>query len=406
MTDPEPDVVPGGAEAALPVPVPPVGRERQAWAPPAGTGYTRRERGGTYFSAIPAELARVELRLPGPLAADAEEAAAALARFDASAEHTLGATTAVLLRSESSSSSQIEQITAGARAIAEAELTGSGSENAVGVVDNMRAMTDAVLAGGLTADGIAAVQRTLLERHAPRLVGWREEPVWVGGRGSTPVTADFVAPHHSRVRAAIDDLVAFAARDDLPVLPQVAVAHAQFETIHPFADGNGRTGRALVHLMLRTKGLVTTATVPISGGLLVAKDRYFDALQAYRAGDAGPIVEQFSRAALRAVHQGGELLDRMTELRRDWQARVRARSDSTAWKILDLLPAHPVLDAGTIARLTGVHANGVRRAAAPLEAAGILHGRQHHRSHRLLYRAPEVLELLDEYAAAVGRRQR
>ena len=401
---------PGPVRPGLPrVDVPPTGRERQHWAPPSSAGYTRRERAGSgaYFSAVPAVIAGLRLDLPAGLVADSEEAAAEIARFDASSEHTWGAVTAVLLRSESSSSSQIEQITANARAIAEAELTGHGSGNAVGIVDNMRAMADAVdRTVRVTVEGIAEVQRTLLERHSPQLVGWRSEPVWVGGRGSTPVTADFVAPDHRRIAAALDDLTAFAGREDLPVLPQIAVAHAQFETIHPFADGNGRTGRALVHLMLRTKRLARTATVPISGGLLVAKDGYFDALTAYRDGDAAPVVDEFNHAALRAVHHGRQLVDRMAALRDTWRTTVRARSDSAAWAILDLLPAHPVIDAETVARHTGTHVNGVRRSVGPLLEAGVLVSSQHYRSHKQLYRAPAILDLLDDYAAEVGRRQR
>ena len=391
------------------VAVPPVGRERQHWNPPSPVGYTRRERTGTgtYYSAIPATIAGVRLDLPAELVADSEETAAEIARFDASTEHTLGAITAVLLRSESSSSSQIEQITANARAIAEAELTGYGPSNAVGIVDNMRAMADAAdRTDALTAAAIVEVQRTLLERHSPELVGWRSEPVWVGGRGSSPVTADFVAPDHVRIPGAIDDLVAFAARDDLPVLTQIALAHAQFETIHPFADGNGRTGRALVQRMLRTKQLARTATVPISGGLLIGKDRYFDALGAYRDGDATPILDEFNHAALRAVHHGRQLVERMAALQDSWRTTVKARSDSAAWRILELLPAHPVLDAETVARHTGTHVNGVRRSVAPLVEAGVLVVSQHYKSHKQLYRAPAVLDLLDDYAAEVGRRQR
>lgn len=96
----------------------------------------------------------------------------------------------------------------------------------------------------------------------------------------------------------------------------------------------------------------------------------------------------------------------MTDLRETWQQSVRARSDSATWKILDLLPAHPVVDAATVARETGLHPNNVRRSVAPLLEAGILVGSQHHKSHKFLYRAPAVLDLLDDYAAEVGRRQR
>ena len=281
------------------------------------------------------------------------------------------------------------------------------SGNAVVIADTTHAMTEAVSkADPLTADGIAEVQRILLERHSPQLVGWRTEPVWIGGAGSTPVTADYVAPDHRRIRDAIDELIRFASRDDLPLLPQIAVAHAQFETIHPFADGNGRSGRALVQIMLRSKQLTRTATVPLSGGLLVEKHRYFDALNAYRAGDAAPIIDQFNHAALRAVAQGRVLTSRLSELRATWRATVKARADSTAWKIIDLLPAHPVIDAETVAAHTGIHQNNVRRAVAPLVASGILVGRQHYKSHKYLYRAPQVLDLLDTNAAEIGRRQR
>lgn len=390
--------------------VPPIGYEPQTWNPSTSYGYTRRERadrGVTYRSAVPATIAGLQLGLPAGLAADAEDAAAEIARFDASAEHGLGAVIAVLLRSESASSSQIEQITASARAIAEAELTGSGSANVVVVVDNMHAMADVVThADALTADKIADIQRVLLERHSPGMVGWRTEPVWIGGSGSTPRTADYVDPDHRRIRLNIEDLVEFAARDDLPLLPQIAIAHAQFETIHPFADGNGRTGRAIVQILLRTKRLTRTATVPISGGLLVEKDRYFDALGSFRAGDAAPIIDQFTHASLRAVHHGRRLAENVSEQQTAWQDTIRARKDSAVWKILDLLPAHPVIDAKTIAKHTSIHPNNVRRSIAPLVDAGILVGTQHYKSHKYLYRAPAMLELLDEYAAEVGRRQR
>lgn len=182
------------------------------------------------------------------------------------------------------------------------------------------------------------------------------------------------------------------------------MAHAQFETIHPFADGNGRTGRALVQVLLRNKGLTRTATVPVSGGLLVEKDHYFKALGAYREGDAGPIIDQFNHALLRAVSHGRQLTARMAELRERWRASVRARSDSAAWGILDLLPAHPVIDAETVAREVGVNPANVRRSVGPLVDAGVLVGSQHDKSHKYLYRAPEVLALLDDYAAEVGRR--
>ena len=112
-----------------------------------------------------------------------------------------------------------------------------------------------------------------------------------------PIGATFVGPRHELVPGAVDDLIAFTQRDDISALPQIAVAHAQFETIHPFTDGNGRTGRALVQALLRNKGLTRQVTVPVSAGLLAGTDAYFDALTSYRSGDAAPIVERFTEAS-------------------------------------------------------------------------------------------------------------
>ena len=184
-------------------------------------------------------------------------------------------------------------LTASARAIAEAELPGGKAKrNAEMIVANTAAMHAAIaLSDTVDAAAIRAMHRALMvneSRHTPG--EFRTEPVWIG-RGSTPIGATFVGPSHEAVPGAIGDLIAFAQRADVPTLPQIAVGHAQFETIHPFKDGNGRTGRALVQGMLRNKGLTRQVTVPVSAGLLADTDAYFAALTSYRDGDAAPIVD-------------------------------------------------------------------------------------------------------------------
>lgn len=82
----------------------------------------------------------------------------------------------------------------------------------------------------------------------------------------------------------------FMRRDDIPALTQAAIAHAQFETIHPFEDGNGRTGRAMVGALLRNKGVTEKVTIPISSGLLTDLRSYFEALSRYRDGEIQLIV--------------------------------------------------------------------------------------------------------------------
>src|SRR5690606_11919728 len=124
-----------------------------------------------------------------------------------------------------------------------------------------------------------------------------------------------------------------------------AVAHAQFETIHPFSDGNGRTGRALAQSILRNKGLVASTAVPVSAGLLVDVDRYFEALGAFRDGDAAPIIHEFAQASRIAAGTGSRLVDALAAQLEDSRARLSGlRSDAAAWRVLPALVGQPVVN--------------------------------------------------------------
>jgi Fic family protein len=361
---------------------------------------------GPYLAAVTAAIADVVVQLPPNVLSDSTEAAQEVARFDAELGGEIAPFSSVLLRSESAASSQIENLTASARAIAEATLGEPAGANARQVVGNVAAMRAALaLAGDVTSDAILAMHRALLERSEPDIAGrWREEQVWIGGSALGPHLASFVPPHHDRVPGAIKDLVKFISRDDIPVLAHAALAHAQFETIHTFPDGNGRTGRALMHAMLHHAGLVRNVTVPISAGLLVAVDDYFDALTAYREGDAAPIVERVSEAAYAAVANGRQLVADLRALRTSWQERVRARRDAGAWRIADLLLRNPVVNVTLISGELGIAPQNVYRSLAPLVDAGVLTstGRQRDR----VWRSVEVLAAVDAFAKRAGRRTR
>ena len=184
---------------------------------------------------------------------------------------------------------------------------------------------------------------------------WRTEQVWIGGGAFGPRGADFIAPHHARVRPPSQTCWRSRDRGDVPTLPQIAVAHAQFETIHPFTDGNGRTGRALVQAMLRNKRLTRQITVPVSAGLLANTDAYFEALGSYRDGDPAPIVEQLSSAAVLAVVNGRHLVGDLRSIREQWDSRITARRDSAVHRVADLLVRQPVFNAVTLQRELGHH---------------------------------------------------
>ena len=236
---------------------------------PTEAGYGRQNvraalrQSGEYRAAIPADIASLEVSLPSRVLADAEEASQEIVRFDTELGDEIAPFASVLLRSESAASSKIENLTASARAIAEAETLGNSTRrNAALIVANTEAMQAAVaLADQIDGDAIQAMHAALMSASNPNIAGgWRTEQVWIGGGDFGPRGADFIPPHHSRVPRAIDGLIRFARRDDIPVLPQIAIAHAQFETIHPFPDGNGRAGRALIQAMLRNKRLTRQVT--------------------------------------------------------------------------------------------------------------------------------------------------
>jgi Fic family protein len=244
----------------------------------------------------------------------------------------------------------------------------------------------------------------LLEQHEPKIAGkWRSAPVWIGSSSYGPHTASFVPPHHTRVVPAIDDLVRFMQRDDLSVLPQAAIAHAQFETIHPFPDGNGRTGRAIVHCLFRGKRLTRQVTVPVSAGLLTDTKRYFDALAAYRAGDAQPIVERFAEASFDSVVNGRRLVAELRAIRAAWSDMITSRRQATVWRALDIVFQHPVLDNALIQRELDVSPMGADAAITQLVEIGALQeitgGRRNRR-----YAAGHVLDALDAFADRAGRR--
>ena len=361
---------------------------------------------GTYHPALPADIANLALSLPPAVVANAEAAGREITRFDTELGGEIAPFAAVLLRSESAASSQIENLTAPSRAIAEAELSGvKAKRNAEMIVANTAAMRAALaLSDTVDAAAILAMHRALMAKEPRHTPGeFRTEPVWIGG-GSTPIGATFVGPRHELVPGAIADLIAYARRADVPVLPQIAVAHAQFETVLPFTDGNGRTGRALVQALLRNKGLTRQVTVPVSAGLLGDTDAYFAALTSYRDGDAAPIVERFSQAGLLAIANGRELVADLHRIRESWNGVVTARSDSAVWKVADLLTCRPVVNAALLARELGIESTNAHRYLNPLAEAGVLIETTSGPRNRV-WRSPEVLAALDAFAERAGRRR-
>lgn len=343
--------------------------------------------------------------MPSELDALISDATAAIARFDSEVGRELAPFSTVLLRSESTSSSRIENLTSGAKSILLAEMGSREKRNASEIVGNVRAMQAALrLADSVDGDAILAMHAALLTNTDPESAGrWRSEQVWVGGDSYSPHAAEFVPPHHAHVPKLIEDLVAFARRTDLPLLTQVAIAHAQFETIHPFTDGNGRTGRALIHAMLRGHRLTRHVTVPVSAGLLMNTTGYFDALTTYRTGDPTLIISALAHASFASIDNGRRLVGDLSTIREGWNALIASRRDAAAWRLADLLLSQPVIDAPTVARELQMNSANVMRPIAPLVEAGVLTEFTGFARNRM-WQSHEVLDALDAFAQRAARR--
>jgi Fic family protein len=362
-----------------------------------------RQAAGKYQAAIPLDIATRDLKLPSELLAATEDATSALVRFDSEIGHIPAPFASILLRTESASSSEIERLTVSAKQLALAELGNTKTPNSALVLGNVRAMEAALeFAQHLDANSIVAMQRALLgEPEDAQQHGWRNEQVWIGG-GISPHTAEFVPPVHGRIQHCIEDLIQFINRDDLPLLAQIAIAHAQFETIHPFVDGNGRTGRALVQSLLRGKGVTVSTTVPLSAGLLNEAAQYVEALTAYRLGNVEPIVAEFAQAALRAVENGSWLRTELSQIKENWNSQDTGRTGSVASKLGTYLLRQPVVSIASIVTEFSVTAPVALQAVRKFEAIGALEQSNQNKRNRI-WLAPQVLTAMEEFAARARR---
>ncbi len=295
--------------------------------------------------------------------------------------------------------------------------TGSGLAAARAVLGNVRAMESALKLADLPAirvDDVLELHRKLLEgtrdAHFGGLI--RTEQNWVGGTGMSPCGADFVPPPPDRVHELLEDLCVYMSGDDHPALVQAAVAHAQFETIHPFVDGNGRTGRALIHLILRRRGLATRFVPPISLILASHANAYIAALTAYRyEGSAdspsaqegiGTCIDRFTADTARAVDDTDRFGMELDALEERWREKLgKVRTASSVDLLLRMLPSAPVLTVTTAAELIGRSVQRANDAINQLVAAGVLTQTTIGRRNRA-FETPDLIKALTGFERALA----
>lgn len=365
----------------------------------------RYRRACEYEVFLPEPLEADAYDLPGELATVVSEAEVAISQLNHFAPR-LAPLARLLLRTESIASSKVEGLQVDAKQLARAEVRDDigrkASVEALEILANVDAMQFAIeetaSVGRITPYEIVAVHRVLMERSHPRIAGRpRDKQNWIGGNDYNPCGADFVPPPPEMVDVLLEELCRFCERDDMPALVQASLAHAQFETIHPFDDGNGRTGRALVQVILKRRGLAPAYVPPISVVLARDKERYIKGLTAYRDDRVLEWIELFSLAATEASKLAEQYLGRVTGLQEEWRARlqekVNPRSDAAAWALIEVLPGHPVMTLPVGVAASGKSKPAVNSAIADLANAEVLRPLSESQRNRA-WEASELLDLI------------
>jgi Fic family protein len=349
-----------------------------------------------YDAYEPDGLVGRNIALDGDVAADVTDAESAIIRLNAEASALVDteALARLLLRAESVASSRIEGLEIGARKLLRAEAArqlGERSHDVTAdeVLGNIDAMNGAIRDIGpgdpITVDMLLRFHGRLMTgaRHRAYAGRLRDKQNWIGGSEHNPCSADFVPPPPDQVPDLLADLCSFCNNESLPAVAQAALAHAQFETIHPFADGNGRTGRGLIHLVLRRRGLATRVLPPVSLVLATWADDYVDGLAAtrYRGPASGREahaglnlwVGRFAGACVRAVDDATSFEKRVEQIEGTWRAQLgRVRSGSATDLLLRSLPGAPILTVNGAAQMINRSFTQTNDATARLADAGIV----------------------------------
>jgi Fic family protein len=335
------------------------GNTARAWAPPA--------------------LADRKFELPERTVRETERALAELRLMEQQILPSAGPIGRLLLRSEGVASSAIEGLSVPLDELLTVEALGSGAATATWVAGNLAAVAAAVEdAAALDRDLDAA---RLHSWHCRLMAGsplepalhgaWRSSPGWIGG--TSPLDAVYVPPPPDMIPDLMADLIEYANGIGSDPITQAAVAHAQFETIHPYGDGNGRIGRVLVSWILRRRGAVDRYPPPMSLTMLRDAGGYLSGLYEFREGDPIRWIDWFAGRTTAAATAAGELYVMLRDFTDRWRAElIDVRADSVTYRIVDLLLSYPVISADHVATDCDVSRRTALTGLALLETRGIL----------------------------------
>lgn len=380
--------------------------------------WQQRQRGGTRADrtlasisvSIPPFIARESFTPSAALSQLLDEATGSVIRADASSADQAGSLGKFLIQNESVASSKIERIEAKTEDFARAIAGVKSNESAVSMVSATDALTGMVDAAGSTGridlDDVLHAHWILMkdDAHDGAYAGRvRDVQNWILGSDWSPRGAVHIPPPPELLAPLLRDLLEYANRDDVPVLVQAAAVHAQFESIHPFTDGNGRIGRGLINSVLRRRGTTTATVVPVASALLAERQRYFDQVNGYRRGHFGPFIEELAHAASIAATESQESAHRLRQMPADWAARSKWRAGSAGAALRDALTANPVLTSELAERLSGSNPASTYAALERLDRDGVIHeitGRQRNK----VWVVSDVMDEMDDLSARIATR--
>ena len=393
-----------------------MGRWQKAVWMNEGAGRSRKERrSGAYHYYIPTKLSELPLSLDADVAGDVGRAEMAIQHLNESARalQSSEGIARLLLRAEAVSSSHIEGLTVGTRRLLREELRREGhvpvkfDETAAEVVGNIHAMEEAIAAAEaeeeVTVETILGIHHRLCRDTRIEQFGgvMRDRQNWVGGNSYNPLDAEFVPPAPDLVPALLEDLAQFCNNDLVSPVTQAALVHAQFETIHPFIDGNGRTGRALVQLILRRRGLAPRLVPPVSLVLATHAKSYVEGLSEFRfdeedgAQNAHRRLNQWVSFFAGACSESCEAAQDYEQASRGLQQRWReelgsVRRNSALDLLVDELVGMPLFTIAMAAAATGRAVSAVTAAVDRCAVAGVVKPSGSQKRNRI-FEVPEVI---------------
>ena len=286
------------------------------------------------------------------------------------------------VRKEALMSSQIEGTQATLEDVLDPMIDENANRDVADVINYIKATEFALR----RMEELPLCNRLLRETHAVLMQGirgqeknpgeFRESQNWIGATGSTIITARYIPPTVADMQTALSDLEKYwNSNDELDVLIQAALIHYQFETIHPFLDGNGRIGRLLITLFLMEQNELSTPALYISYILKKNRIEYYDRMsEVRRTGNYEQWIRFFLEAVRDSAADAVETIDLLTELNQKNTEKIESlgRSSKMAMKLLHYLEANPIIEVKKTAAALDVTFNTVSRAIENLIQLGIL----------------------------------